>query len=132
MKILKFLFAIVVLSLLFGGCKYNFILPEEVPVFDPDDPNAPEISFSSDILPIFTNNDNCTACHKTGDQIPDLTGGNAYSSLNSTRYINSAVPNESKIYTVPDPDTEEHQQKKYTATEAVYILAWIQQGAKNN
>ena len=65
MKTLKLLFAVVVIALLFSGCKYSFIVPEEVPVFDPDDPNAPEISFSSDILPIFTNNENCTACHNS-------------------------------------------------------------------
>ncbi|MBT3385913.1 MAG: hypothetical protein HN778_20560 [Prolixibacteraceae bacterium] len=132
MKILKFFFAIVMITLLFTGCKYSFIVPEEVPVIDPNDPNAVEIKFSSDILPIFTNNSNCTSCHNTGGQIPDLTAENAFSSLNSTRYINSGTPNESLIYTIANPDTEEHQQKKYTATEAVYVLAWIQQGAKNN
>lgn len=131
MKTLKLFFAIVVVALLFGQCTYDFIVPEEVIIIDPDDPNAPEIKFSSDILPIFT--DKCVACHKTGGQIPDLSAGNAFSSLNSTRYINSASPAESKIYAHPNPDnSSEHSQKKYSATEAALVLGWIQQGAKNN
>ena len=113
------------------GCRYNFIVPEEVPVIDPDDPSQ-EVLFSEDILPIFTNNNNCTSCHKTGGQMPDLTAGNAYSAINSSRYINPDSPDQSRIYTVAHPDNEGHSQKKYTATEAALVLAWIQQGAENN
>jgi len=132
MKILKLFFAIVALSFLFNGCLYNFVVPEDVPVINPDDPNAPQISFATQIVPIFTSGNNCTSCHNTGGQIPDLTAENAFSALNSTRYINSSSPEESKIYAWIQPDSDSHLQKKYTATEAVIILGWIQQGAKNN
>ncbi|MCG6189256.1 hypothetical protein [Maribellus maritimus] len=128
MKSLKYLFTIVLIALFFVGCKYDFIVPEEVPVIDPDDPDAEEISFSADIIPIFESK--CVACHTTGKQLPDLSAANAFSSLNSTRYINS-TPEESLIYTRPNPDnTDSHP--KYSETEAVYVLGWIQQGAKNN
>lgn len=131
MKIFKLFFAIVVLGLLFSGCLYNFIVPEpEIPT-DPEDPNTPLVSFSQDIIPIFNNGNNCTSCHD-GGQIPDLTAANAYASLNSTRYINSATPEESKIYTWPHPDTDSHKQKKYTSAQAAKVLIWINQGAKNN
>lgn len=116
--------------LLMSGCVYNFIVPEDVP--DPGDPDLPEISFKQEIVPIFTNGNNCTSCHDTGGQIPDLTADNAYNSLNSSRYINSSTPEESKIYTWPHPDTDSHKQKKYTQTEAANILIWINQGAKDN
>lgn len=132
MKTLKLLFAVVIVALLFGQCTYDFIVPEDILVIDPDDPNAPEVSFKSAIVPIFTSNNNCTACHGTGGQLPDLTTANAYSSLNSTRYINSGSPTESRIYAVPNPANSGHSQKKYTAAEAALVLAWIQQGAKNN
>ncbi len=122
--------AIVVITLLFGACKYDFILPEEIP--DPNDPNTDEVKFSEQVLPIFTNNNNCTACHDTGGQIPDLTAGNAYNAINNTRYLNSVNPEQSRIYTVAHPDTDGHKQKKYTATQAAVILTWIKQGAKNN
>jgi hypothetical protein len=129
MRTLKFLITIVVIALLFGGCKYDFILPEEVPIVDPEDPNAEQISFSSAIVPIFTGK--CISCHKTGGQIPDLTADNAFPSLNSTRYINSASPEESRIYSRANPaNTDSHP--KYSAAEAAKVLGWIQQGAKNN
>ncbi len=128
MKTLKFFITVVVIALLFGGCKYDFILEEETVVINPDDPDAVQVSFSSDILPIFTSN--CIACHKTGGQAPDLTADKAYASLGSS--INTSSPETSIIYTEPNPDTSVHTHKKYTANQAALVLAWIQQGAKNN
>ena len=133
MKILKLLLAVVVVSLLFSECKYSFIVPEAVPpIVDPDDPDAPQISFATQILPIFVDGNNCTSCHKTGGQMPDLSAENAYASINTSRYINSGTPEQSLIYLHPHPDTSTHMHKKYTATQAATILLWIQQGAKNN
>ena len=128
MKTFKFIFALVFVTVLFGGCKYNFIVPEDV--IDPNDPNVEEVSFVSDIIPVFLDN-NCTACHDPGGQIPDLTAANAYSSINTTRYINASSPAESKLYTRPHPsNTDSHP--KYSEAEAALVLTWIQQGAKNN
>lgn len=129
MKTLKFLLAIFVVTLLVGGCSYNFIVPEEIIVIDPEDPNAEQISFSASIVPIF--NAKCIACHKTGGQTPDLSSANAYASINSTRYLNFSSPTDSKIYTRPKPsNTDSH--RKYSEAEAALVLGWIQQGAKNN
>lgn len=131
MKTLKFIFAVVVVALLLGGCKYDFIVPEQI--INPDDPNADQVSFSADILPIFNNNNNCTACHKTGGISPDLTTANAYTSLNTAKYINTANPEQSLIYTEPDPaNTGVHTHKKYSAAQAAFVLTWIKQGAQNN
>ena len=132
MKTLKLLSGLIVIIFLLNGCLYNFIIPEEVPPTDPDNPDTPDISFATDIIPIFNNNNNCTSCHKTGGQVPDLTTENAFAALNSTRYINSETPEESKIYTWTHPDTDHHKQKKYTEAEAAKVLIWINQGAKNN
>ena len=90
------------------------------------------LSFSTEILPIFTENNNCIACHKTGLIAPDLTAENAYTALNTTKYIDTTNPKESSIYKVPHPDEEGHGQKKYTEAQAAKILLWINQGAKNN
>lgn len=132
MKLFKILLVFAVVALLFSECRYSFIVPEDIPVIDPDDPTAPQISFATDILPIFTTGNNCTSCHTTGKQLPDLSAANAFTSINSSRYINSATAAESKIYKYPSPDTDTHTQKKYTAAQAALILGWIQQGAKNN
>ena len=127
MKIFKLLFAVVAVTLILSGCKYDFIVPEDVP--DPDDPNAEQVSFAQEIQPIFTNN--CTSCHDTGGQMPDLTEGNSYSSINTTRYINFDTPGESLIYTRPHPsNTGSHP--TYSEAQAAKLLLWINQGAQNN
>ena len=131
MKIVRILIMVFVVTSLFNGCSYNFIVPEEVPVIDPDDPDAPQVSFASDIIPIFTANNNCTSCHN-GNQAPDLRAENAFAAINTSRYINTATPAESKIYTYCSPETTTHMRKKYNSAQAALILAWIQQGAKNN
>ncbi|MDX8340192.1 hypothetical protein SLH46_13415 [Draconibacterium sp. IB214405] len=125
MKALKIILSIVVMGLIFGGCAYNFITEEEV--IDPSDPDAPDVSFSTEIVPIFSSK--CVACHYAGNQMPDLSPENAYSSINSSRYVNTSDPASSLIYTKPSP-TGSHV--KYSEAEAALVLTWITQGAQNN
>lgn len=129
MKIVKYIFVISLIAFSLGGCKYDFIVPEEIPIIDPDDPNAVQVSFATDIQPIF--NSKCIFCHDTGGQSPDLTEGNSYSSLNSGNFIDTGNPSGSPLYQKPNPDAGGSHQK-YTPVEAALVLAWIQQGAKNN
>lgn len=131
MKILRILIMVFAVTAFFNGCSYNFIISEEIPVIDPDDPDAPQISFTKEIIPIWNDNNNCTSCHN-GNQTPDLRADKAYASVNTSRYINSATPGESKIYKYVSPETTTHMRKKYNSAQAALVLAWIQQGAKNN
>jgi hypothetical protein len=119
-------FIAVLMFLLMGitSCEYEFI---EIDEPDPDIP----VSFADDIIPIFTAGNNCTVCHRTGSQSPDLTAGNAYNSIVPT-LINSSEPESSIIYSYPSPATSTHGFKKYTQTQAALVLAWIKQGAENN
>lgn len=132
MKILKLFLTVTLLVFLFSECRYSFIVPEDIPVIDPNDPDAKQVSFKNDILPIFTNGNNCTACHNTGGTPPDLSAGKAFAAINSTRYINTDAPAESKIYHYIEPGTGTHARKKYTPAQAALVLGWIQQGAKDN
>lgn len=127
MKKHSIFFVIVLLAFAFTGCKYDFVLPEQVPVID----NGGEpISFSTQVLPIFSNADKCTQCHKPGGPAsPDLTAAGAYSQLMS-KYVNVSNPEQSEILTVPGSSA--HSWKKFTAAESATILAWIKEGAKNN
>ncbi len=115
---------VVMVSVLVGGCKYDWILPEDMPIIDPEVP----VSFSQEILPIFSEK-NCTACHD-GSPGPDLREENAYTSVSSAQYINTTAPEESSLYTVPHPDGG--HPVKYSAAQAALVLAWIEQGAQNN
>ncbi len=128
MKSLRIILSLVVMALIFGGCAYNFIVEEQV--IDPSDPNAPEVSFSGEIVPIFTSK--CVSCHTTGAQLPDLSANKAYASLNTSRYTNTSSPESSLIYTHPNPGTSEHDWAKYSDAEAAKVLTWITQGVKNN
>ena len=127
MKSLKYLFAFTILVLGLAGCTYNFIVPEEIPVIDPDDPNAEQVSYSEQIQPIF--NTKCIVCHN-GSRNPNLSSGNSFTSL-SSGYINLTTAEESLIYTKPNP-TAGGSHIKYSALEAALVLGWIKQGAKNN
>lgn len=125
MRTLKTLFSLIVLAIIMSGCAYNWIVEEEV--IDPTDPDAPDVSFSAEIVPIFSSK--CVSCHSTGNQNPDLTAANAYSSLNTSRYINTSEPASSLIYTKPSPSGSH---VKYSESEAALVLTWITQGAQNN
>ena len=111
-------------ALLANSCKYDFILPEEVPVI-----TTPP-AFSADVAPIFSTA-NCIACHYTGGQTPDLTAAKAYAQI-VPNLVNTTTPESSLIYAFPSPATSTHTWKKFTAGQAAIILAWIKDGAKNN
>lgn len=127
-KYMIFIFA-VVLGMLFNACEYEFIEVQEAT--GGGEPTGTEtVSFSNDVLPIFTNY--CISCHKTGGQAPDLTADNAYNSLFNGGYVVISSPNDSKIYTYPNPTTSTHSRKKYTAAQAELIYTWIDEGATKN
>ena len=128
MKKIKIFFLLLVIACGTVGCIYDFIAPEEEEIIDP----TVDVSFTTQILPIFTSGENCTACHRTGMTAPDLTASNAYNSINNTKYLNKTTPAESVIYKVPSPGSTTHSHKTYTANQAALLLTWIQQGAKNN
>lgn len=115
---------LILFALSISSCKYDFILPEVVP------PVTETVSFSTQVLPIFSTGNKCTACHN-GSQAPDLRAANAYAQI-VPALITTATPESSLIYSFPAPATSTHPWKKYTAGEAALILAWIKDGAKNN
>jgi hypothetical protein len=93
------------------------------------------VSFSSDIIPIFNNSCSIPGCHNSGGKVPDLTAGKAYASLTIGNYLNLGAPDQSVLYlyltgkkspqmpmgAAPNPSNLNN-----------LVLAWIQQGAKNN
>lgn len=129
MRILKFhiLLSIAVLVLALGGCYYDEV------IFPTAGEVQGDVSFSADIIPIFSKDCSTSGCHSTGGQKPDLSSANAYNSLLNGGYINISYPEESELYlwmkglkTVPMPISGSNA--GYTAN----VLAWIKQGAQNN
>jgi len=128
MKKLQLVLPILAFVFLTVSCEYEYIQPKQDPPVDPSIP----VSFSQQVLPVFTTGNNCTSCHNAGGTPPDLTPENAYSSIINGGMINSANPQASVIYDYPSPASETHAWKKYTNSQASLILTWIQQSAQNN
>lgn len=116
---------LVLASALFSSCtKYVF----DPPVIDPEE----EVFFAVDVVPIFTAK--CVSCHG-GSVNPDLRADKAYASLvtnanPATKYVNTATPETSVIYTKLLPGTS--HDGRSTGIEQQTILKWIQDGALNN
>lgn len=116
------IFLILVLSSLFlNSCKYDFVLPPEVPVVPP---GTPLVSFSTDILPILSAK--CILCHST--QAPTMGSSVAFTQL-VPNYVNKTTPASSKFYTVPTSGTHG---ATVTPAQGALILRWITEGANNN
>jgi hypothetical protein len=93
------------------------------------------VSFSKDLVPIFTANCAKSGCHVAGGKSPNLTADKAYSSIVDGGLINKATPESSKIY--------ERLTGKLTPSMPIggaanpsniegLLIAWIKQGAKKN
>lgn len=112
---------LILLALFLNGCKYDFILPVEVP---PVDNGGQPVSFATQIVPIFT--EKCIECHKT--QAPLMNADIAYNQL-VPKYVNTSIPASSKIYSVPSSGAH---YARTSAVQSALILKWITEGAKNN
>jgi len=114
------------ITAMFASCEYDFIVYPEpyVPPVGTED----TISFSQDIIPIFTAQ--CVKCHKAGAFAPDLTAANAYSAITTGNFVVATKPEESIIYTCLKAGGSMNQY--ITAEEAALIYRWVYAGAKNN
>ena len=124
-KIILQTLAVLVMVIFASSCQYKWIVEPEIPPPDPED----TISFSQQIVPIWSEQ-NCIGCHNTGGTPPDLTADNAYNSITTMGLVDTANPEQSKIYYYPLPDGSHYE--KYTSSQAALLLGWIEQGAMDN
>lgn len=110
-------------AFLVSSCQYDVVVEPELPPIDPEVP----ISFKDEIAPIFSAA-NCLGCHG-GNVSPNLTPASAFNAI-VPNLVDTANPEESKIYFVPAPGGNHPQ--KYSAAQAALLKGWIEQGAKNN
>lgn len=106
-----------------ASCEYEWIEPEKAPIPD-------NVSFTSDVMPIFDNGCNTNVCHGPGSTPPDLSADNAYDALIGGGYVNTDTPESSTIYTSMTSGSMVPYVQN--AGDPDIILAWIKQGAKNN
>jgi hypothetical protein len=127
MKLKIKLFISALVMMVFSGCYKDVLSPGK-------DTNAPpqQVSFSGDLIPIFTANCTSSGCHDAvPGHKPSLTAANAYNAITSGGYINTVVPTSSIIYgevksgSMPPTGA-------LKSTDVQKILDWIRLGAPNN
>jgi hypothetical protein len=124
-KILILMVALVFVTAL-SGCYKDIISPGQ-------DPNGPPqfVSFSGDLVPLFSNNCALSGCHDGTAHNPDLRASKAYDALTNGGFINTVVPTNSIIYgEVKSGDMPPTGALK--ASDVQKILDWIRNGAPNN
>ena len=101
---------------------------------DEDCKTSDNLSFSSDIQPVF--NDNCatSGCHNSASKEGglDLSAGKSYAELNKSGsgYINTSKPTSSVLYSAMKSDMPPSGKLDDCTLEK--IEKWMAQGAKNN
>ena len=127
-KILGIILISGTLIFLLSGC-----YKDKTVIFDTGTEITRPVTFSNDIIPMFSKSCALSGCHTSGGKSPDLSAANAYNSLKVGNYFNTTNPSGSVIYlwmsgkkSTPMPVGGIN--KDYNAL----MLAWIKQGANNN
>lgn len=111
-----------------ASCEKDYYSPSP-PVVIPS-----SVSFSTNIVPIFSANCAVTGCH-TASSPPaglDLTPPDAYNSLFNGGFVDTTVAATTNTLYVEVSTGKMPPSGKLSAQNVALILAWIQQGAKNN
>jgi hypothetical protein len=114
---------LIFLSFGVSSCYKDVILPTVATTQPPQ-----YVSFSGDLIPIFTADCALSGCHVPGSQVPYLTSDLAYSQLTSG-YVNTVIPTQSTLYIMINGEMEVHIP---SATDRQKIYDWIRNGAPNN
>jgi hypothetical protein len=125
-KHLGLLSLLVIILFAITSCYYDQVVPTDPSI------DVGEVSFASDIIPIFNKDCNGSGCHN-GSVKPNLLPANAFTELINGGYINKADPSKSGVYLwmigqrgTPMPPAGPN------ATYNAKVLGWIEQGALNN
>lgn len=108
-----------------SGCYYDEVL-------EGDGIFPQNVSFSSDVMPIFDLNCNTNGCHDAGPtHAPSLTRENAFNALIQGNFISTTIPTQSILYQEV-AEGNMPPSGSLVSKDINIILAWINEGAKNN
>ncbi len=117
------------LLLMYSSCYYDEIVEEMIP----DIPDEQEVSFESDIQPIFTQQGkDCTACHNGTVANPDLREGNAYGAIVPDLVVAGNAEDSEFYRKLPGNNHPVEAGFLLNVDEIALIKAWIDRGAENN
>jgi hypothetical protein len=111
------------------GCYKDIVVPELGS--GPDDLPPQQVSFQTELVPMFSGNCATAGCHASGAHEPFLTPALSYSQITNGGFLNLADPKESKLYKMISGDMAQYMPAPAKAnTQKVYD--WIRNGAPNN
>jgi hypothetical protein len=115
------------------SCEKKTVLPEPTPINQQTLPSV--VSFSTNIVPIFTASCNSGGCH--GASAPaaglNLTPSSAYSSLMANHETYTVNPSGSNLYIeISNGEMPKPPAASLSSYQQQLVLKWITQGAGNN
>jgi hypothetical protein len=125
-KVIQIKFIILfVVSTVFYSCEYEQIEPvTELPE---------NVSFQTDLIPIFNQSCNSVGCHDAGGISPDLSEGNAYADLTTGDMLDLNNPENSILYKrMIDVQKPMPIAGILSKSQTNKVLVWIKEGALNN
>lgn len=125
--VLKYVSALLIFGVVvLAGCYRDVILPEAL--VDPEGPPQ-QVSFSTDLAPMFAKSCTDAGCHDVGSHKPTLLIDNSYQSLVNGGFVNTGIPKKSTLYIMINGEMKEYIPK---AVDRQKIYDWIRNGAPNN
>jgi len=107
------------------SCKYEKIEPAT---------ELPEnVSFQTDLIPLFNQSCNSVGCHNAGGISPDLSPANAYTNITTIdNMIDLDNPGNSMLYMRMVDTKSPMPLSGVMPYESSQVLSWITDGASNN
>ena len=118
-------------ALLIGlsSCYKDIIKPELG--FGPDDLPPQQVSFQTELAPIFNSSCAVSGCHVSGAHTPYLSTAIAYTQILNGGYVNLADPKGSKIYQMITGEMAQYMAAPLKSNQQK-VYDWIRNGAPNN
>lgn len=116
---------LMLLTVIFSSCKYEQIeLSGELPQ---------NVSFQTELIPIFNQSCNTIGCHNANGIWPDLSEGNAFEAITTSGQLDLDTPENSKLYMrMIDMQSPMPLSGILSKTQTDKVLVWIREGANNN
>ena len=107
-----------------ASCYQDVILPPASQTLPPQ-----FVSYGGELQPLWTSNCALSGCHVAGAQKPYLTEDISYDQLIGGGYVNTVVPEDSKLYIAINGIMLPHIPN---ASDRQKVYDWIRNGAPNN
>jgi len=128
MKRLKIIITSILFLVVFAlsSCYKDIVIPQLA--VDPDGPPQ-QVSYSTDLKPLFAAKCTDAGCHVTGAHKPYMTPDVSYTQIVNGGFVNLALPKESILYKFVYGEMSQYIP---SGTDKQKVYDWIRNGAPNN